>query len=175
MSIYRALKIHLRPLMSRIIRLLRYFTYQTYYLEGDGGVLNFGKRVYLTNTLINVESGSVTIGDNTIFGYNVMLLTGRHEYYYGERLSIYLQHKNDKVYGAGVEVPREGFDITIGSGCWIASGAIVTGKVTIGNNAIVAAGAVVVKDVPDYAIVGGVPAQLIGDTRELESSLVSKG
>jgi len=38
---------------------------------------------------------------------------------------------------------------------------IVGNGVRIGNGAIVASGAVVVKDVPDYAIVGGVPAKLI--------------
>ena len=163
------------PPMSRLIRFLKFYTYQTYYIEGDGGVLSLGERVYLTNTLINVESGSVTIGDHTIFGYNVMLLTGRHEYYRGERLSLYLQRINNKKYGAGVEVPRVGFNINIGSGCWIASGAIVTGNVSIGNNVIVAAGAIVVKDVPDFAIVGGVPAKIIGDTRNLDSSLLTKG
>ena len=49
----------------------------------------------------------------------------------------------------------------------IAAGAIVSGGVTIGDNVIVAAGAVVTKDVPDYSIVAGVPAKVIGDTRKL--------
>jgi len=68
--------------------------------------------------------------------------------------------------GAGQEVPRAGFDIHIGSGCWIASGAIILGGVRIGNNVIVAANAVVSKDIPDFAVAAGVPARVIGDTRD---------
>lgn len=63
-----------------VIRFLKYYAYQTPYVEGDGGSLHLGKGVRLANALVNVESGSVYIGDNTIFGYNVMVLTGRHSF-----------------------------------------------------------------------------------------------
>ncbi len=50
----------------------------------------------------------------------------------------------------------------------IGSNATIMGGVTIGENAMVGAGAVVVHDVPDYGIVAGVPAKLIGDARDKE-------
>ncbi len=51
-------------------------------------------------------------------------------------------------------------------GASIGSNATVMGGVTVGVSALVGAGAVVTRDVPDYSIVAGVPARVIGDTRE---------
>lgn len=51
--------------------------------------------------------------------------------------------------------------ITIGNDVWIGARALLLPSIHIGNGAIVAAGAVVTRDVPDYAIVGGVPARVI--------------
>lgn len=56
---------------------------------------------------------------------------------------------------------KKGHSITIGNDVWIGEGVFVSRNVNIGNGAIVAARAVVTKDVPPYAIVGGVPAKVI--------------
>ncbi len=51
--------------------------------------------------------------------------------------------------------------IYIGHDVWIGNGAMIMDGIAIGNGSIIAAGAVVTKDVPPYAIVGGVPAAVI--------------
>lgn len=51
--------------------------------------------------------------------------------------------------------------ILIGHDVWIGFGALVMDGVTIGNGAVIAAGAVVTRDVPPYAVVGGVPAKVL--------------
>ena len=51
--------------------------------------------------------------------------------------------------------------VKIGNDCWIGVRVLLQGGVTVGNGAIVLSGAVVTKDVPPYAIVGGVPAKVI--------------
>lgn len=51
--------------------------------------------------------------------------------------------------------------IEIGHDCWIGQRAFIVGGVKIGTGAVVLAGAVVTKDVPPYAVVGGVPAKVL--------------
>lgn len=51
--------------------------------------------------------------------------------------------------------------ITIGNDVWIGMNVIIMPNVTIGNGVTIMAGAVVTKDIPDYSIVGGVPATLV--------------
>ena len=155
----------LRPLMRLLIRFFMFFYYDTSFIMGGSGKVSLGKKVAVANTLFNVSSGSIYIGDYTIFGQNVMVLTGRHKFSKGQRAGINLV-KDTSAWGGGeLEVPSEGYDIHIGTGSWIASGVIITGGVKIGDHVIVAAGAVVTKNIPDHAIVAGIPAKIIGDTR----------
>jgi len=52
-------------------------------------------------------------------------------------------------------------EVIIENDVWIGANAIILPGVTIGNGAIIGAGAIVTKDVPPYAIVGGIPAKVI--------------
>ncbi len=55
-------------------------------------------------------------------------------------------------------------------GASIGSNATIMGGVTVGAGALVGAGAVVTRDVPDHALVVGVPARVVGDVREKEGA-----
>jgi acetyltransferase-like isoleucine patch superfamily enzyme len=112
---------------------------------GEG--LKIGNNVGISPNAFIAVRGSVEIGDNTIFGPGVSIHAENHNFHH-ITIPIRLQ-------GA----TRKG--IKIGQDCWIGSKAIILDGVTIGNGVIVAAGAVVNKDVPDYAIVGGVPARVL--------------
>lgn len=52
-------------------------------------------------------------------------------------------------------------ETVIGNDVWIGKGAFIKAGVRVGNGAVIGMGSVVTKDVPDYAIVGGIPAKII--------------
>ena len=83
-----------------------------------------------------------------------MVLTGRHNFVNGFRASLLGYSYED-------ETPSFGQDISIGEGCWIASGAIILGGVCIGKNSIICAGAVVTRSFPNSVMLAGVPARII--------------
>lgn len=56
--------------------------------------------------------------------------------------------------------------VAISNDVWIGGGARILAGATIGTRTIVAAGAVVTRSIPEYSIAGGVPAKVIGSTRE---------
>lgn len=65
-----------------------------------------------------------------------------------------------------VDQPVRSVGITIGADVWIGANAGITDGVVIGDHAVVGMGAVVTRDVPAWAIVGGVPARILGDRRD---------
>lgn len=154
----RGLKKGIRSLLRPLVVALKGVDMMTPYCHGDKRRLHLGKRVSAVNTIFNVASGEIYVGDDAIFGHNCMVLTGRHEFSGGRR---------QRLVTGEPDTPTSGSDIHIGSGCWIASGAIVTGGVTIGDNTIIGAGAVVALDIPGSVFAAGVPARVI---RRLESS-----
>ncbi|PYS38233.1 MAG: N-acetyltransferase [Acidobacteria bacterium] len=100
----------------------------------------------------------VTIEDEVFVGHGVMFINDR---YPRATLSGRLQTETDWT----VIATRIRHRASIGSGAVIMCG------VTIGTGALIGAGAVVTRDVPDYSIVMGVPAKVVGDTREKEWNL----
>jgi len=123
------------------------------YVHGDKRRVLLGKDCSTMNTVFNVISGVIRIGDHTIFAHNCMVLTGTHNFVDGVRGDLHDPPVE--------ETPTEGRDINIGAGCFFASGVIILGNVTIGDNAIIGAGSVVAKDVPANCFAAGVPARVI--------------
>jgi acetyltransferase-like isoleucine patch superfamily enzyme len=93
-------------------------------------------------------SGYIQIGNNVLIGPRVSLLAENHNY---NRADVPIKSQG---------VTRE--PIVIEDDCWLGAGSTLLAGVHIKHGAIIAAGAVVTKDVPAYAIVGGLPAKVIG-------------
>ena len=84
-----------------------------------------------------------------------------HPAFYGASNKVGLNMSVENYYNTYRYASEEKYDVVIGNDVWIGFGAIIMAGVHIGDGAVVAAGAVVTKDVPNYAVVGGVPAKVI--------------
>ncbi len=137
----------------------------------------FGKNntIYDHVTLVDVKMGDFSyvnrnsfiarthIGKFCSIGENVKCGLGKHpsQVLVSTHPAFYSGNKKPQVTFADKDYFREYEPVTIGNDVWIGSNALIMDGVAIGNGAIIASGAVVTKDVPSYAIVGGVPARLI--------------
>lgn len=108
----------------------------------------------------------VKIGEDTIIGFRTFL-DGREKLVIGDHVDI---ASEVMIYNSEHDISSEKFEavngeVYIGDYVFIGPRAIILPNVKIGRGAIVAAGAVVTRDVPEFAIVGGVPAKVIGERK----------
>lgn len=99
-------------------------------------------------TVHSSVEGSVTIGNKCIIAGHTYIGGGQ---YHTDRTDVPIVDQGH----------LKGQHLVLGDGCWIGAGAVIVNGVKVGRDAIVAAGAVVTKDVPAFAVVGGVPAKII--------------
>ena len=120
-------------------------------LWGSAERLHISPKADVFTCFFNTNSGSVTVGDYTFAGSGVSLLAGSHD----PHLTGLMRRDADL---------KDGCDIVIGNGVWLASGCSLLGPCTVGDNAVIAAGAVVTPGthVPANTIYGGIPAREIG-------------
>lgn len=138
---------------------LRSFYYQIAGLKiGEGSAIHMGTRFY--------ELGNIEIGKDSIIGEGVTL-DGRDKIKIGDHVDIAsevmiynAEHDVHDIYFAAKKEP-----VIIEDYVFIGPRAIILPGVKIGKGAVVAAGAVVTKDVSDFSIVGGVPAQVISERK----------
>ncbi len=116
------------------------------------GPLTIGREVAI-NHGCSFDGGKagISIGDQTRIANQVKLYAFDHGM--APDMPIYQQNNSSQ-------------GITIGKDVWIGAGAGVRDGVTIGDHAVIAMNAMVTRDVPDFAIVAGNPAKVIGDRRD---------
>lgn len=136
---------------------------------GDGAFIG-------RNSILSCKDGDIHIGPRTNIGFNCEIFSGG-SVILGEKIFLaaycYLvggTHKFDRTDIPIMDQERQARGITIGNNVWLGAHVVVDDGVTIGRDAIIGAGAVVNRDVPEFAIAGGVPAKLIRDRRNASAS-----
>jgi maltose O-acetyltransferase len=122
---------------------------------GPGSVIHMGARYF--------QPSGIQIGKDTIIGYR-SFLDGRDTLKIGSHVDI---ASEVMIYNSEHDIGSDDFHaitapVEIGDYVFIGPRSIILPGVTVGRGAIIAAGAVVTKNVPEYTIVGGIPAVPIG-------------
>ena len=115
-----------------------------------GRHVHFGRNIYANFNLTLVDDTHIYVGDNTMFGPNVVVATAGHPLL--------------------PELREQGFQynapVHIGRNCWIGAGAILLPGVTVGDNAVIGAGSIVTKDVPASVLAVGNPCRVLREIGE---------
>lgn len=138
---------------------LRNLSYKMHGVKiGKGTKIHMGAEFY--------EPAGVEIGEDCTLGDHIFL-DGRDKLQIGSHVDI---ASHVRIYNSEHDLDSEDFHarnepVKIGDYVFIGPRAIILPGVTVGKGGVIAAGAVVTKDVPDFAIVGGVPAKVIGERK----------
>lgn len=141
------------------IHALRWLIYSLDGVEiGKGAHIHMGTQFFYP--------GKIRIGEGSVIGQNAFL-DGRDKLTIGKFVDI---ASDVMIYNSEHDVNSEDFrsitaPVEIGDYVFIGPRAIILPGVKIGRGAVIAAGAVVTKDVPEFAIVGGVPAKIIAERK----------
>jgi maltose O-acetyltransferase len=111
-----------------------------------GSNIHLGTRVFFNFNCVVLDVCEVRIGDYTLFGPGVQILTPLHPF--------------DPVLRRGQEL---GKPIEIGSDVWVGGGALILAGVRIGSRTVIGAGSVVTRDVPEAVFAAGNPCRVIRD------------
>ena len=136
-----------------------YFDYGINTILGENFYANFNFTV--------LDCALVTIGDNVFVGPNVSIMTPIHPFIPNER-NMFI---NDKGVATDLEYAKP---INIGNDCWIASNVCICGGVTIGDGCVIGAGSVVTKDIPANSFAAGNPCRVIRQITEADSIYLKK-
>lgn len=110
-----------------------------------GKNIHLGKDIFINAHCYLMDGANITIGNNVFIGPYTGFYTSTHPLDYKRR-------------NAGLE---KALPIKVGDNCWLGANVSVMPGVTIGNGCVIAAGSVVTKDVSDNTMVAGVPAKII--------------
>lgn len=123
-----------------------------------------GKNFFANFNLTVQDDAEVTIGDHCNFGPNVTIVTPIHPMRADERREML---------NAEGEVKRFCYakPVHIGNDCWLGACVTVCPGVTIGDGCVIGAGSVVTRDIPPGSFAAGVPCRIIREITEADSML----
>ena len=122
-----------------------------------GKYTHFGNNVYANFNLTLVDDTDIFVGDNVMFGPNVIIATAGHP------VDPPLREK----------VAQFNIPVRIGKNVWIGAGAIVLPGVTIGDHSVIGAGSVVTKDIPPNVVaVGNRAGCCVRSTIEIKNTII---
>lgn len=122
--------------------------------SGGRGSITVGRNCNFQENVVLYGAGEIEVGDYAGFGPGCMVFSSREDYAAGKEYDESLSHRFGKV--------------VIGPRARINAGVIIGPGVTVGEGAVVGAGAVVLKDVPAWSFVAGVPAKEIGSRASID-------